>query len=108
MRALKIVGDKVETLLARQVKEQPPRPSERLGRPCSADLETILMQCLAKQPERRFPTAEGLEEALARCGSAATWTPENAEHWWRTHSVSVEMAPEATMPEKTLVIAPRT
>ncbi len=100
--------DNVEALLAQQVKDQPPRPSDRVGRPYSADLEAIIMQCLAKQPERRFPTAEALEEALARCASAGTWTVESAENWWRTHSVSVEMAPEATMPEKTLVIAPRT
>jgi hypothetical protein len=97
----------VEALLAMQVKEMPLPPSERLGRACSADLEAVLMQCLAKNPEDRPPTAELLDEALSRCVSEGTWTLPEAEQWWRTSVVNVEPASVATMPEKTLVIEPR-
>jgi tRNA A-37 threonylcarbamoyl transferase component Bud32 len=98
----------VEALLVCQVKEQPPSPSERLGKQVSADLADLLMRCLAKPPEQRPPSAEALDQALAGCASAGTWTLANAEQWWRANMVAMEALPAATMAEKTLVIAPRT
>jgi tRNA A-37 threonylcarbamoyl transferase component Bud32 len=100
--------DTVEELLVGQVKESAPHPSERLGKSLSPDLADLIMQCLAKQPEQRPPSAEALEQALARCVSAGTWTPQDAEQWWRTNVAAVDALPAATMAEKTLVIAPRT
>jgi tRNA A-37 threonylcarbamoyl transferase component Bud32 len=97
----------VEGLLVCQVKQPPPHPSERLGKPVSPDLADLLMRCLAKQPEQRPPSAEALEQALAACASAGAWTPLDAEQWWRAHLGAVEALPAATMAEKTLVIAPR-
>ena len=98
----------VEALLVCQVKEQPPQPSVRLGKPVSADLADLLMRCLTKHPEQRLPTAEALDAALAGCASAGTWTLVDAERWWRVNIGAVEALPSATMAEKTLVIAPRT
>ena len=98
----------VEALLLCQVKEQPPPPSERLGKPVSADLADLLMRCLARQPEQRPASAEALEQALAGCASAGTWTTLEAEQWWRANLGAVAALPAATMAEKTLVIAPRT
>jgi eukaryotic-like serine/threonine-protein kinase len=97
----------VEGLLVCQVKELPPQPSERLGKPISADLADLIMRCLAKHPDERLPSAEALEQALARCASAGAWTPLDAEQWWRANMAAVEALPAATMAEKTLVIAPR-
>ena len=65
------------------------------------------MQCLAKSPEQRPPSAEALDQALARCASAGTWTLLDAERWWQDNLAAVETLPAATMAEKTLVIAPR-
>ncbi len=100
--------DAVEDLLVCQVKELPPPPGERLGKPVSPDLADLLMQCLAKQPEQRPPSAEDLDQALAGCASAESWTLQDAEQWWRANMAAVEALPAATMAEKTLVIAPRT
>ena len=97
----------VEALLVCQVKEQPPYPSMRLGKPVSADLADLLMRCLAKQPEQRPPSAEALDQSLAGCASAGTWTLVDAEQWWRANLAAVEALPADTMAEKTLVIAPR-
>ncbi|HOX58830.1 MAG TPA: serine/threonine protein kinase [Verrucomicrobiota bacterium] len=101
------VRDTVEGLLARQVKETPPHPADRLGKPVSPDLAELLLRCLAKQPGERPPSAEALEQALAACASAGSWTLLNAEEWWREHMAAVETLPVSTMAEKTLVIAPR-
>jgi len=99
--------DAVDDLLVCQVKELPPPPAQRLGRPLTPDLADLLMRCLAKQPEQRPGSAEALDQALAGCVSAGTWTPLNAEQWWQANAASVEAMPAAVMAEKTLVIAPR-
>ncbi len=100
-------GDTVEDLLVCQVKEPPPHPSLRLGKPLSPDLADLIMRCLAKEPEQRPPSAEALDQGLAGCVSAGAWTPQAAEQWWRANVAVVEALPAATMAEKTLVIAPR-
>jgi eukaryotic-like serine/threonine-protein kinase len=100
-------GETVEDLLVCQVKEVPAHPSLRLGSPLSPDLADLIMQCLAKQPQQRPPSAEALDQALARCVSAGAWTAQDAEQWWRVNVAAVEALPAATMAEKTLVIAPR-
>ena len=99
--------DTIDGLLARQVRESPVFPAERLGKPLSADLAELIMQCLSKSPERRPPSAEALEQALAHCASAGTWTTQDAEQWWRIKLSAVETLPAAMMAEKTLIIAPR-
>lgn len=97
----------VEQLLKWQVSTMPVTPSERLGRPVSTDLEQLLMRCLAKSPEARPASAGALETALAQCASARGWTVVEGEAWWKANMAGLELAPVATMAEKTLVIAPR-
>lgn len=70
-------------VLLHQVKEMPMRPSERLGKPVSRDLEELLMRCLAKDPAARPVNARELDEALGRCQSAGNWTRDLTEEWWR-------------------------
>src|SRR5262249_27014247 len=54
----------VETLLL-TIEKEPPRP--RLLQPhIDADLETICLQCLQKEPERRYRSAQALAEDLER------------------------------------------
>jgi len=90
-----------------QVNARPALPSIRLGRPISSDLERILMKCLEKDPQQRPQTAEVLESALASSSEAKAWTPDQSRQWWDQHLAGLELRPAATMPEKTLIIAPR-
>ena len=82
-------------VLMHQVKDLPVRPSERLGKPVSPDLEELLMRCLAKNPASRPANARELDDALARCRNAADWTRELADEWWRKFA--------AAQSEKTMV-----
>jgi len=79
------------------VKDLPLRPSERLGKRVSPDLEELLMRCLAKNPASRPANARELDDALARCQSAAAWTRVLADEWWRKFA--------ATQSDKTVVTA---
>jgi eukaryotic-like serine/threonine-protein kinase len=97
----------IEELLVNQVRNIPLTPSETLGRPVAKDLEALILQCLAKSPAERPESADALEEALALCGAANHWTRSDAARWWKDNLVVVSAQPAATMPEKTLVIEPR-
>jgi serine/threonine-protein kinase len=65
-----------------------------------ADLEGVILLCLAKSPEDRFPDADSLEQALAGCAAADQWTPWHAARWWHendpTAVATLEMSMAAT------------
>jgi serine/threonine-protein kinase len=46
------------------------------------DLEDVVLRCLAKDPDRRFPSAEELESVLSACASANEWDARKAAAWW--------------------------
>jgi serine/threonine-protein kinase len=48
-----------------------------------ADLNDVILRCLAKSPDDRFQDAESLEQALADCAAADRWTQADAADWWR-------------------------
>jgi serine/threonine-protein kinase len=50
----------------RSVVENEPEPPRRLRREVPHDLETICLKCLAKEPRRRYGTAEALADDLRR------------------------------------------
>jgi eukaryotic-like serine/threonine-protein kinase len=81
-------GLTVGEVMLQQVSSVPEKPSARLRQPVSADLEDLLMSCLAKKPEGRPASAEAFEAALAKCGTAGAWDPERANEWWRKLSAA--------------------
>jgi serine/threonine protein kinase len=50
--------------IARQHVEEPPQPPRSLNPALSADFEQLLLRCLAKKPQDRFPDADELAERL--------------------------------------------
>jgi serine/threonine protein kinase len=69
----------------KQVHDAPQPPSERLGRPISEDLESVVLSCLEKDPGRRPKDASALIEALEGCRDAGKWTQAEAKDWWIRH-----------------------
>src|SRR5688572_26341606 len=75
-------GRSAVEVCAQHLHSAPVAPSERLGRAVPADLEAIVLRCLAKSPADRYATAAELERALAACTAAAEWSADRARAWW--------------------------
>ncbi len=75
----------VVEVCAHHLHSQPEPPSARLGAPVSADLEALLLACLAKRPEERPASAAALRERLRACAKAGAWTTQRAAQWWAAH-----------------------
>jgi serine/threonine-protein kinase len=72
-----------DVMIAHARDEAPP-PSQ-LQPDVPADLERVILRCLAKRPEARFQDADSLDQALAECAVADQWTQAHAARWWREH-----------------------
>jgi serine/threonine-protein kinase len=59
-------GATTAVLLA-HVQEEPVPPSAKRGQPLPAEVEAIVLRCLAKEPAERFASAEDLARALQAC-----------------------------------------
>ena len=90
-------GGTILEICRQHVEETPRSPSERLGRSIDADLEQIVMQCLAKSLDERPESAENLDVLLAECAAATAWTKASSDEWWEVNLPAAE-ATAATKP----------
>jgi serine/threonine protein kinase len=60
----------------------PSPPSQRLGRAIPAGLEALVLQLLAKDPDRRPASAAALADSLAELVEAAPWSRTERAEWW--------------------------
>jgi serine/threonine-protein kinase len=72
-----------------------------------ADLQRVILRCLEKDPDGRYPDAATLEKALAACERTSPWTTERAEEWWRQHGVGTALPSslEARQRERQTILA---
>jgi hypothetical protein len=97
-------GADVMEICRQQINETPVPPSQRVSRPIAADLEAVILSCLAKRPVDRPATARELAGRLARCCAATPWSGEDAEAWWRNEPAG---GPAAEPTYSTLEAFPR-
>jgi serine/threonine-protein kinase len=71
----------MQTLLAHL--RDPVPPLAGLAPAVPADLEAVVLRCLAKRPDERYRDADALAKALAACACAGEWTEEAATAWWQ-------------------------
>ncbi len=80
----------VETLAAHL--NEPVAPLRRFRAGFPEDFETVVLRCLAKDPEERFSSVEDLSAALGACASAGEWTESKAAQWWDVQDGRLEIA----------------
>jgi len=71
----------------------PVPPSERLGRELPFELEALVMECLAKNPDDRPQSAGEIRARLAASLEVPRWRQADAQAWWQEHGEAFQ--PEA-------------
>ena len=97
-------GDNAMQVCSAHVSTPPESPSARLGKTVSSDLESLILQCLAKAKEERPSTAASMIEGLDHCEQARAWTRQNAEQWWQLHYTEFQALPSRDVQQKTTPI----
>jgi serine/threonine-protein kinase len=72
-------------MMYQHANAEPVAPSQRSELEVPADLDRIILSCLAKFPEDRPQTAQELSRLLGTTASAGSWTAEQAHRWWDRH-----------------------
>jgi serine/threonine-protein kinase len=67
---------------------EPPAPLRKHRPEIPADLEAVVLKCLAKVPADRYAEVRALDVALAACDPGRPWTEQNASQWWRSRAGS--------------------
>jgi len=93
----------VMEVLSHHLRTPPDPMSTRTGGDVPAALEQVIMRCLAKRPEDRYPSARALELALERCAADVPWSADAALRWWQAfrdqagHAVEVPPSGSETL-----------
>jgi serine/threonine-protein kinase len=83
---------------------QLPAPLSTRGVVVPADLEAVVLDCLAKDPGSRPQTAAELRRRVEAC-NLVSWDPARARAWWREHQPELERETEQPTGEgKTLAV----
>ena len=77
-----------------------PTPLRDLHPEVPADLEALILRCLRRDPEERFANIQLVDEALAACVCAGSWSSAEAATWWRAAGSSVLVGTESPRGEQ--------
>jgi len=69
----------------RHVQDDPVPPSKRTELDIPAELDELVLACLAKRRDLRPANGEALGKLLAALKLEQEWTQERARRWWDTH-----------------------
>jgi serine/threonine-protein kinase len=90
-------GNGALPVLLAHIQEKPVPPSQRGELEIPAELERIVLACLAKNPDHRPQSAGELAAVLSACPVAKPWSVERAAEWWRTHAPSLALPAVAAL-----------
>jgi serine/threonine-protein kinase len=90
-------ADTAMKMFLQHLQTVPVPPSQRTELPIGADLDALVLDCLAKDPADRPQTIDDLRARLDRLALRATWDNASARGWWERHLVDLT-APVASSP----------
>ncbi len=85
-------GETAFAVMMAQARD-PVVPPSQVHPDVPADLEQVVLRCLAKKRTDRLPSARALADALAACASAVDWGPNRAEAWWSAEGIAFQESP---------------
>lgn len=74
--------------LAEKVLNAPPRRPSECAREVPAELDDLVLACLAKDPQQRPAGMDELQNALDRLAQRHPWTQDDAARWWARYRAS--------------------
>lgn len=95
-------------LMYQHANATPLPPSQRTELEIPAELDSVILACLAKLPQDRPQTAGEVSRRLAAALNGDGWTEEQAHHWWDRHHPECAQQPcecEKRMVAKTMEAA---
>jgi serine/threonine-protein kinase len=101
-------GGSLAEIVGHHLHTEPQPPSQKLGKPIAADVEALILQCLAKSPADRPASARELHLRITACGDHGSWSEDDARAWWEKHSAEMARVRErvsSSMGTRTLEIA---
>jgi serine/threonine-protein kinase len=78
-------AENVVQVMLKHVTESPVPPSVRSGLAIPRELETVVLECLAKEPADRPQSALDLSQRLTDI-RGVRWSKEQAAEWWRNET----------------------
>ena len=78
-------------------------PLSELGATVSKELEQIVLDCLAKKPEARPPSAAELRRRLEAC-PCEPWDADQAQLWWSQHAEALAVRASKGSGERTIAV----
>jgi serine/threonine-protein kinase len=88
------------------IQKPPVAPSRRAPSPIPADLDAVILSCLAKDPTNRPQTMQELSRRLSEIPLAQPWTEDRARRWWLEFGMQPR-TPRAARESETSGEAPR-
>jgi len=79
-------AETVAEIHEKQLRATPVPPSQRTKQPVSAEMEALLLRCLAKEPADRPQSAEQLRTRLLACPAASGWPVPARIAWWEVYA----------------------
>jgi serine/threonine protein kinase len=84
-------AEKAFQMIAKHLQSAPVPPSQRTDRPVSAEMERLILKCLAKDPNDRPQSAADLLQALEWIPTDV-WGEQQAQDWWSAHRTAEQIA----------------
>ena len=82
-------GQTVVEVLGKHLFDVPSAPSSHVATPIPADLEALVLRCLAKDREARPPSASALRALLLACEDGSRYDRAGATTWWGEHGAAL-------------------
>ena len=105
-------GPTLDELKRQHESEAPRKPSARSNLTLDAGLETLILECLEKDPAHRPASATILATHLRQLRTHLTWARQDSASWWEGHdtgirsgsTASLTPSPTSSVPTPTLLI----